>query len=85
MQSSMLATIGSALQSAFDTGVHVDVETTTGRVFSNVSVGAVERFSIVLLNAATAHVVSREHIVSVSLEWEGSLQLPHSRDFAAAS
>ena len=68
MQSSTMVTVGFALDVAHQRGLRVDVETTTGRTFLHVIVGGIDRFCVVLLDGHKAHVVSREHVVAVSLE-----------------
>ena len=63
-----MVTVGFALDVAHQRGLRVDVETTTGRAFLHVIVGGIDRFCVVLLDGHKAHVVSREHVVAVSLE-----------------
>jgi len=72
---STLMTIGLVLDVALQRGLHVDVETSTGRLYSGVRVSAVDRFCVVLLDGSRAHVVSREHLVSVSLGADQVLEL----------
>lgn len=70
-RASTVLTIGLALDYAQVHGVRVDVATTDGRAFVAVTVAALDRFCIVLLEedspGARAHVVAREHVVSVSM------------------
>jgi len=68
VQSSTMVTVGFALDVAHQRGLRVDVETTTGRSFLHVIVGGIDRFCVVLLDGHKAHVVSREHLVAVSLD-----------------
>jgi hypothetical protein len=71
-RSSMVLTIGLALDHAQQRGLRVDVGTTDGRAFPGVTVAALDRFCIVLLDdegpGARAHVVNRDHIVHVSMD-----------------
>jgi len=69
-RSSTVLTIGLVLDHAQQRGFHVDVVTTAGTLLEDVSVAALDRFCIVLLDGSTAgraHVVVREHVVSVSM------------------
>lgn len=70
-RSSTVLTIGLALDHAQVHGVRVDVATTDGRAFVGVTVAALDRFCLILLEddspGARAHVVSRDHVVSVSM------------------
>lgn len=72
---SMLVTVGLALDLAHQRGLPVDVETTTGRRYAGVTVGAVDRFCVILLDGIKAHVVDREHLVAVSLDQGCLLEL----------
>jgi hypothetical protein len=78
-RSSTVLTIGLALDHAQQQGVRIDVATTDGRSFVGVTVAALDRFCLVLLEeespGARAHVVSREHIVSVSMARQDLLQI----------
>jgi hypothetical protein len=86
MQSSSTAlTIGLALDHAQMHGSRIDV-TTSNRVFATVTVAALDRFCIVLVDVdapgAQAHVVSRESIIGVSMDRSELLSLEqpsHSR------
>ncbi len=63
-------TLGLALDHAHQSGARVDVATGSGRIFVRVSVAALDRFCIVLLDDGPdgqAHVVSRDAITSVSM------------------
>ena len=66
-----MLTIGLVLDHAQVHQVPVDVSTSDGRTFGGVTVAALDRFCLVLLEAdhpgSRAHVVSREHVVSVSM------------------
>lgn len=70
-RTSTVLTIGLALDYAQQRGMRIDVGTSDGRTFPGCSVVALDRFCIVLLEdegpASRAHVVSREHVVSVSM------------------
>ena len=89
-RSSTVLTIGLALDHAQQHNVRVDVATTDGRSFVAVTVAALDRFCLVLLEddspGARAHVVSREHIVSVSMARHDLLQIEspghHSPNYA---
>ena len=78
-RSSTVLTIGLALDHAQQHGVRIDVATTDGRVLGGVTVAALDRFCLVLLEddspGARAHVVSREHVVSVSMARQDLLQI----------
>ncbi len=78
-RSSTVLTIGLALDHAQQQGVSVDVATSDGRTFVGVTVAALDRFCLILLEkdspGARAHVVSREHIVSVSMGRHDLLQI----------
>jgi hypothetical protein len=78
-RSSTVLTIGLALDHAQQQGVRIDVATTDGRSFVGVTVAALDRFCLVLLEeeapGARAHVVSREHVVSVSMARQDLLQI----------
>jgi hypothetical protein len=71
-QASAVLTIGLALDHAQMHGLLIDVGTVSGRDFDDVKVAALDRFCIVLLDddspGGRAHVVSRDHVVSVSLQ-----------------
>ncbi len=77
--SSTVLTIGLALDHAQQRGLRVDVGTSSGRDFGGVAVAALDRFCIVLLEddvpGGRAHVVSRDHIVSVSMAREDLLAI----------
>ncbi len=63
-------TLGLALDHAHQAGARVDVATGSGRIFVRVTVAALDRFCIVLLDDGPdgqAHVVSRDAITSVSM------------------
>ncbi len=68
----MVVTIGLTLDHAMTHGSRIEVTTSSGRVFRSVTVAALDRFCIVLLDAdapgAQAHVVSRDSIISVSID-----------------
>jgi hypothetical protein len=70
--SSMVVTIGLTLDHALTHGSRIEVTTSSSRVFTSVTVAALDRFCIVLLDAdapgAQAHVVSRDSITSVSID-----------------
>ena len=69
-RSSTVLTIGLVLDHAQQRGFHVDVVTTAGTLLEDVAVATLDRFCIVLLDGSTsgrAHVVAREHVVSVSM------------------
>lgn len=72
---SMLVTIGLVLDLAMERQLPLDVETTTGRRYTNVLVGGVDRFCVVLMDGMSAHVVTRDHIVAVSLPREAVPEL----------
>jgi hypothetical protein len=78
-RSSTVLTIGLALDHAQVHGIRIDVATTDGRCFGGVTVAALDRFCLVLLEedspGARAHVVSRDHIVSVSMARQDLLQI----------
>lgn len=69
--SSAILTIGLALDHAQQHGLRVDIGTSNGKDFVGVHVAAIDRFCVVLLEddamESRAHVVSRDHVVSVSL------------------
>lgn len=69
--SSAILTIGLALDHAQQHGLRVDIGTTNGKGFVGVHVAAIDRFCVVLMEDdsvdSRAHVVSRDHVVSVSL------------------
>jgi hypothetical protein len=75
VQSSTMVTVGFALDVAHQRGMRVDVETTTGRTFVHVLVGGIDRFCVILLDGHKAHVVSREHVVAVSLDQSMLLEI----------
>ena len=80
--SSSTLTIGLALEHAHARGSRVDVATGSGRVFHRVSVAALDRFCIVLLDDdidGQAHVVSRDAVTSVSMEREALLAIDAER------
>ena len=81
-RSSTVLTIGLALDHAQQRGVRIDVATTDGRSFVGVTVAALDRFCLVLLEddspGARAYVVSREHVVSVSMARQDLLQIESS-------
>ncbi|HTE74688.1 MAG TPA: hypothetical protein VK640_16045 [Actinomycetes bacterium] len=83
MQSSTMVTVGFALDVAHQRGMRVDVETTTGRAFVHVLVGGIDRFCVILLDGHKAHVVSREHVVSVSLDQSMLLEITTDNAFVA--
>ena len=68
-------TIGVVLDMAMQRGLRVDVETSTGRLYRDVHVGGVDRFCVVLVEGARAHVVTREHLVAVSMGAEHVLEI----------
>jgi hypothetical protein len=78
-RSSTVLTIGLVLDHAQVHQVPVDVSTTDGRTFARVAVAALDRFCIVLLEddgpGSRAHVVSREHVVSVSMSRDDLLAI----------
>jgi len=78
-RSSTVLTIGLALDHAQQRGLRVDVGTSNGRDFASVMVAALDRFCIVLLEddvpGGRAHVISRDHIVSVSMAREDLLAI----------
>ena len=80
---SMLVTIGLVLDLAAERGLRVDVETTTGRMHEHVLVAGVDRFCVVLLDGTKAHVVAREHLVSVSLAQDSVLELTENTTLPA--
>ena len=83
MQGSTMVTVGFALDVAHQRGLRVDVETTTGRTFVEVLVGGLDRFCVILLDGHKAHVVSREHVVAVSLDQAMLLEITTDDVFAA--
>ena len=87
-RSSAVLTIGLALDHAQQRGLRIDVGTSDGRGFAGVTVAALDRFCIVLLEAdvpgGRAHVVSRDHVVSVSMAREDLLALEPSASPGAA-
>ena len=74
-----MLTIGLVLDHAQVHQVPVDVSTSAGRTFAGVGVAALDRFCIVLLEedgpGSRAHVVGREHVVSVSMSREDLLAI----------
>lgn len=82
--SSMLVTVGLALDIALQRGLQVDVQTTTGSTYADVLVGAVDQYCVILLDGTKAHVVAREHLVSVSLEQNSVLELTTSDTLESA-
>lgn len=83
MHDSAIVTVGFALDVAHQRGIRVDVETTTGRSFVHVLVGGVERFCVILLDGHKAHVVSRDHVVAVSLDQSLLMELTTDNAFVA--
>lgn len=83
MHESMMVTVGFALDVAHQRGMRVDVETTTGRSYVHVLVGGLDRFCVILLDGHKAHVVSREHVVAVSLDQAMLLELTTDKAFVA--
>ena len=81
--SSAILTIGLALDHAQQHGLLVDVGTSSGRDFSAVRVAAIDRFCVVLFEDdaidSRAHVVSRDHVVSVSLRRSDLLAIEASQ------
>jgi hypothetical protein len=74
----MTLTLGVVLSEAFERGLHIDVETRSGRVYTDVTVAAQDQFCIVLLSSGTggrAHVVTREHVVAVSMDRRSLLEI----------
>ena len=86
--SSVMLTIGLALDHAQQHGLRVDVGTSNGRDFPDVHVAAIDRFCVVLMEDdgpdGKAHVVSREHVVSVSLRRSDLLALEAGQGARAA-
>jgi hypothetical protein len=80
---SMMVTVGFALDVAHQRGMRVDVETTTGRAYAQVLVGGLDRFCVILLDGHKAHVVSREHVVAVSMDQSLLLELTTDKAFVA--
>ena len=85
MQSSTMVTVGFALDVAHQRGMRVDVETTTGRAYLHVIVGGVDRFCVILLDGRKAHVVAREHIMSVSMDQAHLTELTADHAFVAGA
>ena len=83
MHDSMMVTVGFALDVAHQRGMRVDVETTTGRSYVHVLVGGLDRFCVILLDGHKAHVVSREHVVAVSMDQSLLLELTSDSAFVA--
>ena len=83
MHDSMMVTVGFALDVAHQRGMRVDVETTTGRSYVHVLVGGLDRFCVILLDGHKAHVVSREHVVAVSMDQGLLLELTTDNAFVA--
>ena len=83
MHDSMMVTVGFALDVAHQRGMRVDVETTTGRSYVHVLVGGLDRFCVILLDGHKAHVVSREHVVAVSMDQSLLLELTNDSAFVA--
>ena len=83
MHDSMMVTVGFALDVAHQRGMRVDVETTTGRSCVHVLVGGLDRFCVILLDGHKAHVVSREHVVAVSMDQSLLLELTSDSAFVA--
>ena len=74
----MTLTLGVVLNEAHERSLHVDVETRSGHVYSDVTVAALDQFCIVLLTAGPggrAHVVTRDHVVAVSLDRRSLLEI----------
>jgi hypothetical protein len=88
VQSSVMLTIGLALDHAQQHGLRVDVGSSSGRDFRDVQVAAIDRFCVVLMDDdgpdGKAHVVSREHVVSVSLRRSDLLALEAGQGVRAA-
>lgn len=84
-----MLTIGLVLDHAQVHQVPVDVSTIDGRTFAGVTVAALDRFCIVLLEddapGSRAHVVSRDHVVSVSMARQDLLQIESHAGRSAAS
>ena len=78
-----MVTVGFALDVAHQRGLRVDVETTTGRSYVHVVVGGVDRFCVILLDGHKAHVVSREHVISVSLDQAFLMEITAESAFVA--
>ena len=83
MHDSMMVTVGFALDVAHQRGMRIDVETTTGRSYVHVLVGGLDRFCVILLDGHKAHVVSREHVVAVSMDQALLLELTTDNAFVA--
>jgi len=80
--SSATLTIGLALDHAHQSAARVDVATGSGRLFAGVTVAALDRFCIVLLDDALngqAHVVSRDAVTSVSMGRDALLAINADR------
>jgi hypothetical protein len=74
----MTLTLGVVLSEAHERGLHVDVETRSGRVYADVTVAALDQFCIVLLTSGPggrAHVVTRDHVVAVSMDRRSLLEI----------
>jgi hypothetical protein len=85
--SSSTLTIGLALEHAQQRGARVDVATGSGRIFVRVTVAALDRFCIVLLDDdldGQAHVVSRDAVTSVSMDREALLAIDADRVASSA-
>jgi hypothetical protein len=81
--SSATLTIGLAVDHALQRGARIDVATASGRTFVAVTVAALDRFCIVLLDDALggqAHVVTRDAITSVSMDRDAFLAIPIDRE-----
>jgi hypothetical protein len=82
-------TIGLVLDHAQVHQTPVDVSTSDGRTFAGVAVAALDRFCIVLLEedgpGSRAHVVSRDHVVSVSMARQDLLEIESHHGRSAAS
>ena len=83
MHDSMMVTVGFALDVAHQRGMRIDVETTTGRSYVHVLVGGLDRFCVILLDGHKAHVVSREHVVAVSMDQSLLMEITTDNAFVA--
>lgn len=78
---SMYVTVGMVLDQAHQRGLTVDVDLASGRTLRAVTVAALEQHSVVLLAAANqdrpgrAHIVTRDHVVGVSMDSSDLLEL----------
>jgi hypothetical protein len=78
-------TIGLVLDHAHQSGGRVDVATGSGQIFVGVTVAALDRFCIVLLDGdidGQAHVVSRDAVTSVSMRRDALLAISTDRHAA---